>query len=473
MAGEPTDRRFWTVVFLASVDFCCVLLATERYDKGDIRIGTIWLLAGIVFSVIGWKWPQIKRTIARFRRNLECEELYSDIVFAWLRANIHTVGTFSAAHLADSIGLPENAVNRGLDLLRSKYQIVTKPSPLVDSWSFAAASSVHLNPKYKMVAALTSSNPIKVSLVPWQGKGEKMFLTVTNLGMQRQAFQGQCRILARRNDPNTPQLITFDLQWEYGGQSYTLAPGQAGNLLIASAGQGEHRDWGWLQLESAGSIKLQRSDWHWGDKLPEYDIEVTILGDGEPQREKFTVRAGKECAIEMGELAQSLPNSVSVTGPVTVLPLVPLQSDAMQLSLELLAFLKRLGPPPAPKYTAEDIDKMTGAQMEVLIKANDGDFLEACEYYRPGGIAFTRQGLENQITSHWTRLLPWYRKVEAAYALELKTKVQTMCNRFLMYGISDNELPFPVEGKDAEKNIRAMASTFWELAYKVGEKGNP
>src|SRR5208283_2998256 len=60
MAGEPTDRRFWTVVFLASVDFCCILLATERYDKGSIEIGTAWLIAGVVFSLIGWKWPQIR-----------------------------------------------------------------------------------------------------------------------------------------------------------------------------------------------------------------------------------------------------------------------------------------------------------------------------------------------------------------------------------------------------------------------------
>jgi hypothetical protein len=64
MASESTDRRFWTVVFLASVDFCCILLATERYDKGDIKIGTAWLAAGVIFSLIGWKWPQIKRAIA-------------------------------------------------------------------------------------------------------------------------------------------------------------------------------------------------------------------------------------------------------------------------------------------------------------------------------------------------------------------------------------------------------------------------
>ena len=59
MATE-TDRRYWMVIFLAIVDFCCVLLATERYDKGDILKGTYWLLAGIALSLLGWKWPQIR-----------------------------------------------------------------------------------------------------------------------------------------------------------------------------------------------------------------------------------------------------------------------------------------------------------------------------------------------------------------------------------------------------------------------------
>ena len=54
MAGEAGDRRFWTVVFLASVDFCCVLLALERWDKGDFVVGSGWLVAGVVFSVVGF-----------------------------------------------------------------------------------------------------------------------------------------------------------------------------------------------------------------------------------------------------------------------------------------------------------------------------------------------------------------------------------------------------------------------------------
>ena len=144
--------------------------------------------------------------------------------------------------------------------------------------------------------------PVDVELIPWRGKGDKMYLTVTNRGEKEQAFQAQCRILARRNDKNSTQFVAFDLQWQYGGQSYRLMPGQHGNLLIASAGDDGRHEWQWMQLESAlGQPKLQRSDWQHGDALPEYDVEITILGDraNKAYSERFTVRAGTECALEM------------------------------------------------------------------------------------------------------------------------------------------------------------------------------
>ena len=57
-----------------------------------------------------------------------------------------------------------------------------------------------------------------------------------------------------------------------------------------------------MQLESAlGHPKPQRSDWRHGDALPEYDVEITILGDkaNKAHSERSTVRAGTECALEM------------------------------------------------------------------------------------------------------------------------------------------------------------------------------
>lgn len=151
----------------------------------------------------------------------------------------------------------------------------------------------------------------------------------------------------------------------------------------------------------------------------------------------------------------------------------PLQEDALRLSVELLTYLKRLGPAPAPKYTVQDIEKMTSAQMKVLIDAHDGDFAEACEYHSGDGKLFVGTGdaYGNQITARWKRLYPWYQKVAASYALEFKDKVEKIRNRFAVEGITDDVLLLPVEGKEGEKHIRAIAMRLWELAFKIGENG--
>src|ERR1017187_10515473 len=64
MAGDSGDGpiRYWLV---GIVDFCCVLLAFERYDKAPVRAGTIWLALGVVFSVIGFSWPRIRQKLRR------------------------------------------------------------------------------------------------------------------------------------------------------------------------------------------------------------------------------------------------------------------------------------------------------------------------------------------------------------------------------------------------------------------------
>lgn len=117
---------------------------------------------------------------------------------------------------------------------------------------------------------------------------------------------------------------------------------------------------------------------------------------------------------------------------------------------------------------------MTSAEMKKLIEAGDGDFAEACEYYKGDGTWFvqTANAYSNKITTHWKRLLPWFQKVASSYALEFKDKVETMRNRLAVEGIAPHILLLPVEGRDGEKNIRAMAAALWEAAYKIGEKAS-
>ncbi|MGA8152866.1 MAG: hypothetical protein WB952_18090 [Terriglobales bacterium] len=82
----------------------------------------------------------------------EADELYADMVFGWLRDHIRTTGSFSVTTLTQSTGLPQDAVTRGLGLLKSKYQIVSQRLPDVDAWSFVAGSTPFV-PKYKIAVA--------------------------------------------------------------------------------------------------------------------------------------------------------------------------------------------------------------------------------------------------------------------------------------------------------------------------------
>ena len=152
--------------------------------------------------------------------------------------------------------------------------------------------------------------------------------------------------------------------------------------------------------------------------------------------------------------------------------LTPLQKDAIQLALELLKFIERLGPEPAPMYTKEQIERMSSAESKRLIEAQDGDYLEACEYHFGDGHLplKSEQGLQNAIMANMNRLWPWYEKVRASYALEWKGEIEKMWNRFSAEGLADDGLLLPVDGRDGIKSMRAIAAKLWELAYKLRAK---
>jgi hypothetical protein len=82
-----------------------------------------------------------------------------------------------------------------------------------------------------------------------------------------------------------------------------LACGKSDNLLIASAGEDRSTEIEWIRLEAALGEHGPDSHWSRGDTdaRPEYDIGIKIFGDksDQPQSERFTVRAGKNCALEM------------------------------------------------------------------------------------------------------------------------------------------------------------------------------
>ncbi len=78
--------------------------------------------------------------------------------------------------------------------------------------------------------------------------------------------------------------------------------------------------------------------------LPEYDVEITIIGQqsNQPQSERFTVRAGKSRALEM------LKSGLAVTTPET------LAERTRKLRREIEDFVVGIGPKPKLEFGAKD-----------------------------------------------------------------------------------------------------------------------
>jgi len=177
---------------------------------------------------------------------------------------------------------------------------------------------------------------------------------------------------------------------------------------------------------------------------------------------------------EHTQVSQQLrpPEQRILESPLDAFSLESLKTDALETADQLLAMLDRLGPAPLPKYTKEQLDRMSSAQRDTLLRSDDGDYAEACEFY-DGGHWFqqTEQAMRNKINTKWIRLLPWFEKVRASYDLRFASTVEQLRNRFTIEGILSDDLRLTVFGKDSEATIRIIALKLRELAYKVGEKG--
>jgi hypothetical protein len=215
MSGDANvNRPLFSYILTGIVDFVCILMAAESFRDRQFFAATVWLVAGIVSALIGYHWPKLRSRMAAVvkawslpeesdverltgecerlkqqydlavrtsdqtqqenrelrdklgqreerigqlldgiqKSKLETDEIYADVIFSWLRDHIKTTGTFSVASLAQSVGLTEDAVIRGLGLLKTRYQIVTQRSPDVDAWSFVAGATPFV-PRYRIVPA--------------------------------------------------------------------------------------------------------------------------------------------------------------------------------------------------------------------------------------------------------------------------------------------------------------------------------
>ena len=144
--------------------------------------------------------------------------------------------------------------------------------------------------------------------------------------------------------------------------------------------------------------------------------------------------------------------------------LIPLQEDAVNLSMTILGFLKELGPPPFPKYTSEEISRMSSETVRQLIERNDVGFTEACEFHK----AQSERTLPF-IRNHYPGPLGiWFDVVRSKYALTgLGSAIEVLRNRFSVEGLDADLLTVPIEGRYGYENLQSIASNLWELAFRV------
>ncbi len=161
---------------------------------------------------------------------------------------------------------------------------------------------------------------------------------------------------------------------------------------------------------------------------------------------------------------------------------VPLQLEAVRLSMDLLEFLRRLGPPPVPKYTAQEIQTMPSAKAQKLNEEKDPDYIEACEFHFPGimgpldvegnpaGMASVAYQKQIKVSS-----LPIFARQEKVRAElnqgDLTKRVFGLKNRLTIEGFIDEAMQLEMDTLQDEQGIKAIASTLWKLAYMIIEKG--
>jgi len=166
-----------------------------------------------------------------------------------------------------------------------------------------------------------------------------------------------------------------------------------------------------------------------------------------------------------------------------ILPLDPqlqglndLQVKAILIATASLAMLTEIGAKPVPKYTELEINMMPEAQRLVLLRSNDKDYTEACDYHfgGPNVVVGEREaGFEDRAakkaTTRYSFHRPWEAKVKAKYEARFGEDLGHL--RKALSG-SDLASHFPVadlQEWDVETQIKKISKELWALAFDLGE----
>lgn len=151
--------------------------------------------------------------------------------------------------------------------------------------------------------------------------------------------------------------------------------------------------------------------------------------------------------------------------------LSPLQSDTLQIAMDMVRLVRDAEPCPISKYSEADIRIMQTERLKELYIAKDPDFIEAMAFYSRTDLSITPEDHAAGLNARYQRLFPWGQRVKAKYNNELQLRVETICNRLVAEGLLDNPSIFTVTGyPDAGTQIMGMANKMWQLAYQASAK---
>jgi len=139
---------------------------------------------------------------------------------------------------------------------------------------------------------------LDVELTPSSGPRPDVLLTVTNKGDSGN-FYAQCTLLALRNSPNALRRGTFDLKWEHTfDKRVPIGAGASSNRLVATFDDDQKNALATMEIWGLSGNSKKQCEWsRWNldprEKVPEYDLEISIFSDGakSPFSECFTLRA--------------------------------------------------------------------------------------------------------------------------------------------------------------------------------------
>ena len=224
MAGD--DDRFWTKVFLAGVDLVCLFEAGDSAREHKWVAALAWLVLAVVFSLVGFNWPRIRRRIWRHGK--------PDLDIVWKPGEFPYLYEYPLPPGHRNVQYRVCVVNNANHALSNVRVTLTKLVPLVLNCVPCPLKLMHDN---------TAPYPTSFNLPPrgekfvdlllqrpgWGDSNFWLFHTVTEVRDWVVPSQGYCMTIRAESDDTDPVSRDFELVrngqlWDLKDRGITKTP---------------------------------------------------------------------------------------------------------------------------------------------------------------------------------------------------------------------------------------------------------